>query len=77
LVLEDLSPEEREHLERCGHVWQRGLGVVWRDPGGRLRRAQFTHGTYFSTARGLFYIDSGGGVRQVEQALACRPGSRA
>jgi hypothetical protein len=64
-VLALLSSAERNHLDSCGYVWRRELGVVWREPGGRRRRQQFTHGTYFRIRRGLFYIDSGGRVRPV------------
>jgi hypothetical protein len=63
-----LSTEERDHLERCGYVWRRELGVVWRDPEGRWRRQQFTHGAYFRGSHGLSYIDSGGQVRAVADA---------
>ena len=68
VMLPLLSSEERDHLDSCGYVWRRELGVVWRDPGGRWRRQQFTHGAYFRIPRGLFYIDSGGRVRPVEDA---------
>jgi hypothetical protein len=74
-VLGQLSSEEHQHLESCGYLWRRDLGVVWRDPRGRLRRAEFTHGTYFNTARGVFYINSGGHIRRVEEEPRCRPGS--
>jgi hypothetical protein len=64
-VLALLSSEERDQLQSCGYSWRRELGVVWKDPGGPWRRQQFTHGAYFTTPRGLFYIDSGGRVRPV------------
>ena len=63
-----LSSEEREHLDSCGYVWRRELGVVWKNPQGRWRRQQFTHGAYFRVGRGLFYIDSGGRARPVADA---------
>lgn len=65
-VLALLSSEEKNNLDSCGYVWRRELGVVWVDPKGQWRRRQFTHGAYFKTPRGLFYIDSGGRVRPVE-----------
>ena len=65
-----LSSEERDHLDSCGYVWRRELGVVWRNPEGQWRRQQFTHGVYFRIPGGLFYIDSGGRVRPVADTLS-------
>ncbi len=53
-------------MDGWGYAWRRELGVVWMDPKGQWRRQQFTHGAYFKTPRGLFYIDSEGRVRPVE-----------
>jgi hypothetical protein len=61
-----LSSEERNRLDSCGYVLRRELGVVWVDPKGQWSRRQFTHGAYFKTPCGLFYIDSGGRVRPLE-----------
>jgi hypothetical protein len=60
-----LTPEQKAHLLDHDYVWVEGVGVLWNDPDGDLRqRARFTHGTYFRTRRGEFYIDSEGGVRE-------------
>ena len=56
-------------LER-DYVWVKGSGVLWKTRDGALRRAQFTHGTYFRTERGEFYIDSDGSVRELLRAEA-------
>lgn len=64
-LLAALTPEQKAQLLDHDHVWVEGIGVLWNDPDGELRqRARFTHGTYFRTRRGEFYIDSEGGVRQ-------------
>ena len=60
-----LSPDQRDHLAKEDFVWIPPAGVLFRDPAGNLRRACFTHGTYFRTARGEFYIGSGGETRRI------------
>ena len=63
-----LTPEQRAHLTEHDFVWLPGVGVLHRDPRdppGRLRRARFTHGTYFETRDGGFYIRSDGEVRRL------------
>jgi hypothetical protein len=55
-----LTSQQQERLHTGGHVWAKELGVLWNDPSGNLRRARYTHGMHFETARGRFYIDSEG-----------------
>jgi hypothetical protein len=69
-MLTALTSEQREHLLEHDYVWVKGSGVLWKHPGGALRRAQFTHGTYFGTEIGDFYIDSDGSVRELLRAEA-------
>jgi hypothetical protein len=64
-LLSALTLEQKERLLKDDHVWVQGIGVLWTALDGTLRRACFTHGTYFSTARGAFYIDSGGNTRRI------------
>lgn len=65
--LSRLSASDRRKLENDHWVWLPGL-VLWLDPGGSLRRARFTHGTHFRTAKGEFHIDSGGRLRRVSES---------
>jgi hypothetical protein len=67
-LLTALTSEQTEHLLEHDYVWVKGTGVLWKPPDGALRRAQFTHGTYFQTERGEFYIDSDGSVRELLRA---------
>ena len=69
-LLATLASERRDELAKRGFLWLPGCGVAYRDPSGRLRRARYTHGTYFRTSRGEFYVDSGGRARELE---ASRP----
>jgi hypothetical protein len=65
-----LTSEQKERLFEYDYIWVKGSGVLWKAPDGALRRAQFTHGTYFRTKRGKFYIDSEGSVRELLRAEA-------
>ena len=65
-----LTSGQKEHLLEYDYVWVKGSGVLWKPPDAALRRAQFTHGTYFRTERGEFYIDSDGSVRELLRAEA-------
>ena len=60
-----LTTEQSAHLLEHDHVWLNQSGVLWKPPEGGLRRARFTHGTYFQTKHGEFYIDSEGVVREL------------
>jgi hypothetical protein len=62
-LLDELTREQRKRLSEDGYTWARQLGVVWESPEGVLRRAHFTHGTHFRTARAEYYINSQGDVR--------------
>jgi hypothetical protein len=67
-----LSNFERARLE--DHHWVSMPGrVLWLDPNGALRRARFTHGTHFRTAKGEFYADSAGRVHLVSDMKAASP----
>ena len=61
-----LPPPERARLEDAQWLWMPGR-LLWRDPSGTLRRARFTHGTYFQTTKGEFYIDSAGRPRRLPE----------
>ena len=63
-----LSSENRDHLDSCGYVWRRELGVVWTNPEGQWRCQQFTHCACFRMPGGPFEIDSGNRVRPVADA---------
>jgi hypothetical protein len=64
-LLATLTSEQKVQLRDHDYVWVEGVGVLWNDPDGEMRqRARFTHGTYFRTRRGEFYVDSEGGVRE-------------
>jgi hypothetical protein len=68
-LMADLTPEQHAHLFEHDYVFGKGIGVLWRPrEGGLQRRARFTHGAHFETARGEFYIDSEGGVRELLRA---------
>ena len=62
-LLRALKSEQKAHLEEHDYVWLDGAGVLWKPPDGALQRARFTHGAYFRTQRGEFYIDSEGSAR--------------
>jgi hypothetical protein len=62
-LLGSLSPEQARRLLENDWVWAKQEGVIWKPPGGGLRRTRFTHGAYFATKRGAFRIDSEGSVR--------------
>jgi hypothetical protein len=69
-LLAALTSEQKAHLLEHDDVWVEGVGVLWNASDGDLRqRARFTHGTYFRTQRGEFYIDSEGSVRQLSPTL--------
>jgi hypothetical protein len=61
-----LSACERARLEDDHWVSMPGR-LLWLDPGGALRRARFSHGTHFRTAKGEFYVDSAGRVDRVSE----------
>jgi hypothetical protein len=61
-----LPPPERARLEDAQWLWMPGH-LLWCEPSGALRRARFTHGTYFQTTKGEFYIDSAGRPRRLPQ----------
>jgi len=63
-LLAAATSEQKAHLLEHDYVFGEGIGVLWRPADGGLRRARFTHGTHFATARGEFYIDSEGSVRE-------------
>jgi hypothetical protein len=69
-LLTALTPEQKQQLLEHDYVWVKGSGVLSRPPNGALRRARFTHGTYFRTQRGEFYIGPEGGVRELLRAEA-------
>jgi hypothetical protein len=72
-----LTSEQKARLLEHDYVFVEGIGVVWRPPdGGWERRARFTHGTHFETARGEFYIDSEGSVREPLRAEGAEGGIR-
>ncbi len=77
-VLAGLTSEQEAHLLDHDYVWVKGVGVLWNAADGVLRRGRFTHGTYFQTRRGEFYIDSAGsahllaGLRVVHPPFAKR-----
>ncbi len=59
--LASLSSSETARLQSDGWLWIPAR-VLWIDPSGALRRARFTHGTHFETAKGDSYVDSAGNV---------------
>ncbi len=65
--LNGLSASQRSRLQDDHWVWRPGR-VLWIDPKGELRRARFTHGAHFRTAKGEFYIDPEGQVNRVRDA---------
>jgi hypothetical protein len=67
-LLTALNSDQKAQLLEHDYVWVKGAGVLWKPPDGALRRARFTHGTYFRTERGEFYIDSEGSVREALRA---------
>lgn len=64
-LLSTFTPEQAEYLAKEDYVWVRGVGVVWMSSDHTLQRLRFTHGAYFRTSRGSFYIDSEGSTRIV------------
>ena len=72
-----LTSEQQEHLLGHNYVWVKGVGVLWKPPAGALRRARFTHGDYFRTQRGEFYMDSGGNARELSNHSVDHPASAA
>jgi hypothetical protein len=65
-LLMALTSEQKDHLLEHDYVRVEGTGVLWiPSDGDLLRRARFTHGTYFQTQRGEFYIDSEGNTREL------------
>jgi hypothetical protein len=69
--------EQSAHLREHDWGWAEGVGVLWIAPGGDLRRARFTHGTYFETGHGEFYIDSAGSARALPTRDGVRPAKAA
>jgi hypothetical protein len=59
-LLFTLTPAQATSLAKDDHVWVPGTGVVWISPDQLLRRARFTHGAFFRTKHGDFFIDSQG-----------------
>ena len=76
-LLTALASEQKEHLLEHDYVWVKGVGVIWKPPDGALRRARFTHGDYFRTQRGEFYMDSGGNARELSDHSVDHPASAA
>jgi hypothetical protein len=65
-LLTALTSEQKDHLLEHDYVRVEEIGLLWIPPDGDLlRRARFTHGTYFQTPRGEFYIDSEGNTREL------------
>lgn len=65
-LLAAATSEQKAHLLEHDYVWVEGVGVLWNPPyDAPLRRARFTHGTYFRTRRGELYIGSEGRARVI------------
>jgi hypothetical protein len=54
-LLEDLTPEQRQELERRRHL-RVGRDLVWIELDGRVRRQRFDSVYYFQTERGVFRV---------------------
>ena len=76
-LLTTLTSEQKAHLLKHDYVWVKRVGVLWKPPDGALRRARFTHGTYFRTQRGEFYIDSEGRTRELPSRVGEHPAKAA
>jgi hypothetical protein len=76
-LLAATTPEQATHLREHDWVCVEGVGVVWWAPDGALRRARFTHGAYFETRQGEFYIDSKGHARALPHRDTTRPAEAA
>jgi hypothetical protein len=76
-LLAALTPEQNAQLHGHDYVWVEGVGVLWKPVDGALRRARFTHGTYFRTQRGEFYIDSEGRTRELPGRVGEQPAKAA
>ena len=59
-----LTPAQQHQLLHNDYAWLERSGVIWRPPGGGLRRTRFTHGAQFETKRGAFRVDAGGYVSE-------------
>lgn len=73
LLVAALTSEQSAQLSEHDWVWVERIGVLWNEPGGALRRARFTHGAYFETRRGEFYVDSEGSARALRDRDEARP----
>ena len=65
-LLSALTSQQEAHLLENDNVWVKGAGGLWKATDGALQRARFTHGAFFRTQRGEFYIDSEGNAHQRE-----------
>jgi len=55
-LLGGLTPAQRHQLLHNDYAWMQRTGVLWRPPGGGLRRARFTHDAHFATGAGAFWV---------------------